>query len=133
MPGLVDPARRSELTESMVHEAGVVRRPEQLDALAAHLDKIVDGGALEPNLHAWETTNLHTIAVALVGAARRRAESRGCHRRSDIDHPLPEWRVRVVSTVREGVLTQDLTAPLAPMPAAPSPLPIPAPSQEVTP
>ncbi len=137
VPGLVDPARRGELTESMVHEAGVVRRPEQLDALATHLDKIVDGGALEPNLHAWETTNLHTIAVALVGAARWRAESRGCHRRSDIDHPLQEWRVRVVSTVHEGVLAQELTAPLAPMPAAPSALPIPAPmpapSQEVTP
>ncbi|MBK7625015.1 MAG: L-aspartate oxidase [Kineosporiaceae bacterium] len=119
--GLVDPGRRQELTEAMVRWAGVVRRPEELDALAQLLDDLApstadsadpadpahpaDPGA-EPGLYAWEATNLHTISVALVAAARVRAESRGCHRRSDADGPSEAWRCRVRSTVRDGVVVR---------------------------
>ncbi|MFN8081817.1 MAG: L-aspartate oxidase [Kineosporiaceae bacterium] len=110
-PGLVDPGRRQELTEAMVRWAGVVRRPEELDALAELLDDLADApldapddAQPEPGLYAWEATNLHTISVALVAAARVRAESRGCHRRSDVDGPREEWRRRVRATVRDGAV-----------------------------
>ena len=32
-----------------------------------------------------------TVAAAVVGAARTRTESRGCHRRSDFPEPRDEW------------------------------------------
>jgi L-aspartate oxidase len=104
---LIDPARRTEMTELMVRQAGVVRHPEQLDDLAGYLQALVPASeplAVEAGLYAWEATNLHTIATALVTSARLRAESRGCHRRSDIDHPVPGWRRRVFSRV-DGVAT----------------------------
>ncbi|MBL8928749.1 MAG: L-aspartate oxidase [Kineosporiaceae bacterium] len=106
--GLIAPAARDKLTEAMVRQAGVVRRPDDLDDLAEHLDSLVldpaDPSAVPvaPGLYAWEVTNLHTIATALVAAARAREESRGCHRRSDLDGPRTAWRRRVCSTVRDG-------------------------------
>ncbi len=104
---LVDPARRAEMTSLMARDAGVVRRPEQLEELSDHLHGLlpdVSAPAVQPGLYAWEATNLHTIAVALVAAAGNRAESRGCHRRSDVDGPRGAWRRRVLCTVRDGRL-----------------------------
>ncbi len=105
---LIDPDRREEMAQNMVRLAGVVRRPEELDELADHLEGLVDGGEdVAPGMYAWEATNLHTVAVALVHAARMRAESRGCHRRSDVDGPLDDWLVRILSTSQGGLLSSE--------------------------
>ncbi len=112
---LIDPARRDELTGAMARQAGVVRRPEELADLAGHLDRLLADSAaasVEPGMYAWEATNLHTVAVALVAAARTRAESRGCHRRTDVDGPVQAWRRRILSTTLEGRLTSWLGEPV---------------------
>jgi len=111
---LVDPDRRAHLTEAMVQQAGVVRDPDQLADLAAHLDRLVPSGesAVAPGMYAWEATNLHTIAVALVAAARERAESRGCHRRTDVEGARQEWCLRILSTLRHGAVVSAGTEPV---------------------
>jgi L-aspartate oxidase len=45
-----------------------------------------------PNRASWEATNLTTIAAAMVAAATKRTESRGCHRRSDHPETQESWR-----------------------------------------
>ena len=40
---------------------------------------------------AWESTNLLTVASAVVLAAATRSESRGCHRRTDHPEPVDAW------------------------------------------
>ncbi len=111
--GLVDPGARTELSASMGRQAGVVRRPEQLADLAKMLTAELDAGTdVAPGLYAWETTNLHTIASALVSAARQREESRGCHRRSDVTEPVEAWRRRVLTTVEGGRLHTELGPPI---------------------
>jgi L-aspartate oxidase len=102
--GIVDPARRDELTAAMVRYAGVVRDPQELDDLATVLTDILHTRGPEERHAAWVATNLHTIAVALVSAAQARLESRGCHRRSDIDHPVVAMRHRIVTTSHDGAL-----------------------------
>ncbi len=52
----------------------------------------------EPGVAAWEATNLVTVAGALVASARLRAESRGCHWRSDVESRRPEWHGHLVAT-----------------------------------
>ncbi len=101
---VLDPARRAELTQEMVRHAGVVRRPDELAALEATLTELAGSEGPELRHAAWVMTNLHTIAVALVAAARLREESRGCHRRSDIDHPDDHLRRRIVTTGAQGGL-----------------------------
>jgi L-aspartate oxidase len=73
-------------------------------------------------MYAWEVTNLHTIAVALVAAARLRAESRGCHRRSDVPGPLEAWRRRILSTVADGRVSIWLGEPVTDPVADPVPM-----------
>lgn len=125
-PGLIDPSRRAGMTTAMVRQAAVVRRPEELDDLADQLSGLLTDpvhGEVRPGLYAWETTNLHTIAVALVAAARLRAESRGCHRRDDVQGPLGEWRRRILCTIADGRLVSWLGEPVSdPLPddAAPA-------------
>ncbi|HVX44493.1 MAG TPA: L-aspartate oxidase [Mycobacteriales bacterium] len=108
--GLLDPAIRAELPELMARSAGVQRDPEELAALAGFLDAAGPSGAAAGRA-AWEATNLHAIATALVGAAIRRQESRGCHRRTDIEESRAEFLGHIVSTVdnAEGFLRQEMS------------------------
>jgi L-aspartate oxidase len=84
---------RSELQSLMSLDVGVLRDARGLasaaDGLAALADK--DGGT--PGTEAWETTNLLTVASALVQAAARRDETRGAHWRDDFpDRDDEHWR-----------------------------------------
>lgn len=48
-------------------------------------------------MDSWETTNLLCLARVLVAAARRRAETRGCHWREDHpDRDDTDWRRHLV-------------------------------------
>ncbi|WP_020380141.1 L-aspartate oxidase [Nocardiopsis potens] len=101
VPGLVDPAVVPELRALMSRYAGVVRDRVGLDEARRGLARLAEAGSAEPGTEAWEAANLLTVAALITAAARRRSESRGSHRRSD----LP--RSRAVSRRRPVLLELD--------------------------
>ena len=57
-------------------------------------------------MEAWEVTNLHTVASAIVAAAGRRAETRGSHWREDFPERADgTWRGHLVTRLVGNVLT----------------------------
>jgi L-aspartate oxidase len=106
--GLIDPSVRTDLAAAMSAGAGVIRTAGSLAGTATALAALAGRPAdkLEPD--AWETTNLHTVATALVAAAARRAETRGCHWREDFpDRDDARWRGHLRATLpATGVVTQ---------------------------
>ncbi len=96
--GIAEPDFRTDITTAMSRHAAVRRTPSGLEDVARLLEKCpVD--ATEPGLAAWETTNLHTAATALVAAAQLRDESRGCHFREDVPQSDDRWLRRIVTTL----------------------------------
>lgn len=113
--GLLDPGIRAELTEAMTAGAGVLRTAASLDATLAALDRIGNRASIAPNPLTWQTTNLHTVATALVTAAGCREETRGCHWREDYAEADPSWHGHLLASIEEnGVLEQNFE----PLPAA---------------
>jgi L-aspartate oxidase len=97
--GLLDPAARGPLTDTMSTDVaalrtgpGLAHAEERLAALAAGI------GDARPAVDSWEATDLLTVASALTAAATAREETRGCHWRED--HPGTEERWRVHLDVR---------------------------------
>lgn len=82
--GLVDPRARPRIQGHMSRGASVLRGRESLSRVARALaDLRWTPVAVEPCTESWETTNLLTVASALVAAARSREETRGSHWRED--------------------------------------------------
>jgi L-aspartate oxidase len=83
--GLLAESARPELQQLMSRDVGVLRDEKGLTVAGEGLAALAtrDGGT--PGTEAWETTNLLTVASALVAAAQRREETRGAHWRDD--HP----------------------------------------------
>jgi len=84
-PG-VDPAFVPALTAAMSRHAGIIRDEEGLESLLAMLAAAPDAAPVAGaglSLATVEATNLHTVSTLVGTAALARAESRGCHRRSD--------------------------------------------------
>ncbi|MFN2560669.1 MAG: L-aspartate oxidase [Jatrophihabitans sp.] len=104
---LLHESARSELQTLMSRDVGVLRDAKGLhaatDGLAALAER--DGGVA--GTEAWETTNLLTVAAALVQAASLREETRGAHWRDDFperDDAL--WRGQLDTTLTpDGTLT----------------------------
>jgi L-aspartate oxidase len=100
---LLDPARLREVRAVMSRHVGVVRDSLSLASASGALGSIAramtsprtvgDAGErlVEPSRRSWESTNILTVASAVVAAAQARTESRGCHRRSDFPEPSPHW------------------------------------------
>ncbi|HEU4674676.1 MAG TPA: L-aspartate oxidase [Motilibacteraceae bacterium] len=80
---LLQPSVRTPLQRAMTSGAGVLRSAASLQATADALQGISALGAGAPGIEAWEATNLHTVATALVQAAAQREETRGSHWRED--------------------------------------------------
>jgi L-aspartate oxidase len=100
--GLVDGSARGELQRAMTDGAGVLRSADSLAAAAKTLDGLAERGAGAAGPDSWETTNLLTIATALVAAATQREETRGCHWREDFaDRDDDKWRVRWLSRLED--------------------------------
>jgi len=100
---LTDPGTRADLAARAARDAGVLRDPAALGALLADLAPPCGARTATPGLAAWEATNLRTVTTALVAAALTRAESRGCHRRTDVDGPRPQWLAHVDTTLEPHV------------------------------
>ncbi|MFF5264544.1 L-aspartate oxidase [Actinomadura viridis] len=84
--GLLDPSARGDIQRIMTAYAGVLRGAEGLATAERELRALVPApgeARPEPGVPAWEATNLHTVATAIVAAARRREETRGSHWRED--------------------------------------------------
>ena len=89
--GWVVPAEiRESLQQSMTRGAGVLRSAESLALTAKTLGELGLRRA-SARTDAWEATNLLTVATALVAAAQRREETRGCHWREDFPAARDEW------------------------------------------
>ncbi len=106
--GLLDPGIRAELGQAMSAGAGVIRTAGSLAATAATLVELGKRSTSEPCPQAWDATNLHTVATALVAAAARREETRGCHWREDFpDRDDPRWHGHLLAAIGPaGVLTE---------------------------
>ncbi|WP_433464916.1 L-aspartate oxidase [Spirillospora sp. CA-128828] len=104
--GLLGAEARGEIQRVMTSYAGVLRGAEGLERAAAELERLGDGRSAEPGVEAWEATNLHTVASAIVAAARRREETRGSHWREDFPERADgTWRGHLVTRLAGNVLT----------------------------
>jgi L-aspartate oxidase len=91
----------------MTRGAGVLRSAESLATAAASLSSIA-GGLASPCTEAWEATNLVTVASALVAAAWRREETRGCHWREDFPDARAEWLGHLLAGIEpDGTLCEE--------------------------
>ena len=97
--GLVSPDVRADIAAAMTRGAGVLRSEDSLASTAEELNRLSAFPALEPTTDAWEVTNLHTVASALVAAARERAETRGSHWREEYAEPRENWRCHIDATL----------------------------------
>jgi L-aspartate oxidase len=98
--GLVDPIVRAELGRAMSAGAGVIRTAASLASTANALAVLGARSTTEPCPEAWDATNLHTVATALVAAAARREETRGCHWREDFpDRDDARWHGHLLAAI----------------------------------
>jgi L-aspartate oxidase len=101
--GLLSEEMRTAVRSTMSRHVGVSRRPEGLAAAQQALAEISENisAGVAPTRRAFESTNLLTVAAAVVAAAGRRTESRGCHRRTDFTEPRPEWKLHLTERLDE--------------------------------
>jgi len=95
----LDPAVREPLQKTMTRGAGVLRSAESLLLTASDVIELSESRA-PASAAAWETTNLVTVAAALLAAATDRKETRGCHWRDDFPDADPDWLGHLIIRVR---------------------------------
>ncbi len=101
LPGEV----RGSLQASMTQWAGVLRSRGGLAAAAEELGTLSARTAPTPDVAAWETTNLHTVATALLAAATEPQETRGSHWREDFpERDDVAWRGHLDVRLVDGAL-----------------------------
>ena len=111
--GLLAPSASVDVQAAMTSGAGVLRSAASLaEASVALAAAGSPDGGVGPCVEAWQATNLHTVATALVTGAQLRAETRGCHWREDHPKPDERWLGHVVSRLpAEGLTTVFEPAP----------------------
>jgi L-aspartate oxidase len=82
-----DAGSRAALAAAMSRHAGVLRDRGGLEHLLTLLAAVPPAAGLD--LATVEATNLHAVSALVTVAALARAESRGCHRRSDAPRTRP--------------------------------------------
>jgi L-aspartate oxidase len=97
--GLLDPSVRDELARAMTTGAGVLRSAGSLAETARVLRDLASRTCDTPTPAAWEASDLHAVATALVAAAARREETRGAHWREDHPEASDRWRGHLVTTL----------------------------------
>ena len=103
--GLLDPAIVRPLQQLMSANAGVLRSGTGLAAAAAGLADLGRHECDKPDADAWQATNLHLVASALVDAALAREETRGSHWREDFGEAREAWLGHLVFTLGESGLS----------------------------
>jgi len=103
--GLADPAILGPLQQLMTTDAGVLRSGPGLARAAAGLSELGLKDCDKPDADAWQATNLHLIATALVSSALAREETRGSHWREDFADAREAWRGHLVVSAGESGLT----------------------------
>jgi L-aspartate oxidase len=93
---VASPSVRQPLQQAMTNGAGVLRNRTSLVDTAAELSQLAESRS-RPHVAAWEATNLVTVASALVAAATRREETRGCHWREDYPEASDAWLGHLVA------------------------------------
>ncbi len=107
--GLVDPGAIDQVQHLMTERAGVLRSGPGLAGAADALRKLGDQQWAHPSLAAWEATNVHTLASALVVSAALRTETRGSHWREDYPDASDDWLGHIVVAL-SGEADDGLTA-----------------------
>jgi L-aspartate oxidase len=115
--GLLDATALDRVQRLMTERAGVLRSGPGLAAAGAELDGLGAGDAPEPCLAAWEATNLHLIASAIVRSAATRTETRGSHWREDYPDLDGSWAGHLIVTLGDGGLVPAFRPAGAPVPA----------------
>jgi L-aspartate oxidase len=100
--GLLDPAIVRPLQELMSARAGVLRSGEGLAAASAGLAALGEQACDKPGADAWQASNLHLVASAIVRAALAREETRGSHWRDDFPDTSDAWRGHLVIALGSG-------------------------------
>ncbi len=103
--GLLDPAILPRLQQLMTERAGVLRSGAGLAIAAAGLRQLAGMTSDKPCTAAWEATNLHLVASALVAAASARRETRGSHWREDFPLSSGSWRGHLVAALGDAGLS----------------------------
>ena len=103
--GLADPVVLARLQQLMTTDAGVLRSGPGLARAAAGLAELGLQDCDKPDADAWQATNLHLIATALVSSALAREETRGSHWREDFGDTSDAWRGHLVVSAGESGLT----------------------------
>jgi L-aspartate oxidase len=104
LTGLLDASAVPPLQQLMSASAGVLRSGTGLTDAAAGLADLGGAGCDKPAAGAWEATNLHLVANALVAAALAREETRGSHWRDDFSEPSEAWRGHLITSLGESGL-----------------------------
>jgi L-aspartate oxidase len=94
--GLLEPAIIQPLQRLMSASAGVLRSGTGLAEAAAGLADLSRQLCDKPDADAWQATNLHLVASALVQSALAREETRGSHWRDDFPSSSDAWRGHLV-------------------------------------
>jgi L-aspartate oxidase len=97
--GLLEPAIIRPLQQLMSANAGVLRSGTGLTAAAAGLADLGRQLCDKPDADAWQATNLHLVATALVRSALAREETRGSHWREDFPSSIEAWRGHLVCSL----------------------------------
>jgi succinate dehydrogenase/fumarate reductase flavoprotein subunit len=110
---LLHESARTELQTIMSRDVGVLRDGKGLHAATDGLTALAERDGGVPGTEAWETTNLLTVAAALVQAAAQREETRGAHWRDDFpDRDDAHWRGHLDTVLgAEGLATSYAGAP----------------------
>ena len=93
---LIDPLIRIPLQLAMSEGAGVMRSEKSLKATLSTLQQLGTRRSSKPGVDAWEVSNLHFLATAIVRSALLREESRGSHWRNDFPETSKKWHKRII-------------------------------------
>ncbi len=103
--GLLEPAMVRPLQQLMSATAGVLRSGTGLAEAALGLAALSRQQCDKADAEAWQATNLHLVATALVQAALAREETRGSHWREDFPETSEAWRGHLVLSLGESELS----------------------------
>ena len=96
---LLDPKIVLPLQIAMSEGAGVMRSESSLRKTMQTLQELSKLTSNQPRIEAWEASNLHLLATAIVKSALQRTESRGSHWRSDFPNTSDKWEGRVIESI----------------------------------